>query len=117
MAHIVFESVIAIAVLVVFISNIVIFWLIYGKIKKLETMAPKLDSLLNEAQGFLNDARGTMALVAEAQPSIKAIGETVDKAQHIVSKTSDAIATTTETIQGRVIGRLHQISYVAVAVN
>lgn len=35
-----------------------------------------------------------MALVAEAQPSIKAIGETVDKAQHIVSKTSDAIATT-----------------------
>ncbi|MGH7793236.1 MAG: hypothetical protein ACREOB_13055, partial [Thermodesulfobacteriota bacterium] len=35
-----------------------------------------------------------MALVAEAQPSIKAIGETVDKPQHIVSKTSDAIATT-----------------------
>jgi ABC-type transporter Mla subunit MlaD len=117
MPHFVFESVIAIAVLAVLISNAVALWLIYDKIKSLQGMAPRLESLINEAHAFLRDARGAMTIVDEVRPSIVAIGETIDKTQDIVNKTSDALETTTKTIQAQVVNRVHDISHLAVAVN
>ncbi|MGH7889768.1 MAG: hypothetical protein ACRENF_04380, partial [Thermodesulfobacteriota bacterium] len=77
-----------------------------------------LGSALDEAQRIMRDARGAISTVADkARPSIIAIGETVDKAHYIVSKTGDAIATTSANIQGQLIEPLRQASCMAVAVD
>ncbi len=118
MGHTVFEWVIAIAVLIVFISNVALMWLINEKLKSLQSMAEKLDSGLNEARGILGGVSEVLAnVVAGARPSMIAIKETVDKAQNTVSKTRDAIATTTEDIQVQLMQPLRQVSCLAVAVD
>jgi ABC-type transporter Mla subunit MlaD len=83
MGHQVFEWVIAIAVLVVFISNLIFLWLFYMKVKplieKLQQTSDRINPILDEARGVMGSARGIVDTVTptitEAQPAIRGIVE------------------------------------------
>ena len=89
MGHAVFEWVIAIAVLVVFASNLVFLWRINETLKALmvnsQQMNERLNAMLNEAHGVLSDARGAIAaLLAEARPIVRAIATTTNELTDMV---------------------------------
>jgi len=89
--HAVFEWVIAIAVLVVFASNIVFLWRINETLKALmvnsQQMNERFNAMLNEAHGVLSDARGAIAaLVAEARPVVRAIATTTNELTDMVHR-------------------------------
>ena len=91
MGHAVFEWVIAIAVLVVFASNIVFLWRINETLKALmvnsQQMNERFNAMLNEAHGVLSDARGAIAaLVAEARPVVRAIATTTNELTDMVHR-------------------------------
>ncbi len=91
MGHAVFEWVIAIAVLVVFASNIIFLWRINETLKALmvnsQQMNERLNAMLNEAHGVLSDARGAIAaLVGEARPVVRAIATTANELTDMVHR-------------------------------
>jgi len=79
--HAVFEWVIAIAVLAVFVLNAFLLWRISEMLKTFvansKATTDKLNSLLSEAHSMVGDARETLAsLVTEARPAVRAIATT-----------------------------------------
>jgi len=89
--HAVFEWVIAIAVLVVFASNIILLWRINETLKAMmvnsQQMSERLNAMLAEAQGVLSDARGAIAaLVGEARPVVRAIATTANELTDMVHR-------------------------------
>ncbi|MCS6817378.1 MAG: hypothetical protein N0A16_00305 [Blastocatellia bacterium] len=91
MGHVVFEWVIAIAVLVVFALNIVFLWRINENLKALmlnsQRMNERLNTLLDEARGVLGDARGAIAaLVGEARPVVRAIATTTEELTDMIHR-------------------------------
>ncbi len=91
MGHAVFEWVIAIAVLVLFASNIIFLWRINETLKALmvnsQQMNERVNAMLNEAHGVLSDARGAIAaLVREARPVVRAIATTANELTDMVHR-------------------------------
>jgi methyl-accepting chemotaxis protein len=87
--HAVFEWVIAIAVLVVFISNVIFLWKISETLKGLkansQALNDKLMPLVGEARAVIGDAREMIAAFsAEARPVVRAIAATTNDVSDIV---------------------------------
>ncbi len=87
MGHEVFEWVIAMTVLGVFISNLAFLWLFYVKVKpliyKLQATSDRLNPILLEAQEIMGDAKG---MVADIKPVVTDVGPVV---RNIVVRTND----------------------------
>jgi ABC-type transporter Mla subunit MlaD len=127
MGHQVFEWVVAIAVLVVFITNMIILALTYKMLKpliaKLQATNDRINPIINEVQGIMSENRDKIsAVVAQSQPIANSIATTIDQVQGIITDNrpkvaaivSDAqpvvrdIATKTNDIAGVVHGILNQ---------
>lgn len=96
MEHQVFEWIIAVAVLVVFIANVIFLALIYRMLKpliaKLLATNDKINPILSEVQGVISDNRGKInAIVSESQPIVRDI---VIKTNDIAAMVSDIISDT-----------------------
>jgi ABC-type transporter Mla subunit MlaD len=94
MGHQVFEWVIAIAVLVIFIANMVFLALTYKMLKpliaKLQVTNDRINPILSEVQGIISDNRGKITtIVSESQPVVRDI---VIKTDEIAAKVSGIIS-------------------------
>lgn len=96
MEHKVFEWIIAVAVLVVSIANMIFLALIYRMLKpliaKLQVTNDKINPILSEVQGIISDNRGKInTIVSESQPIVRNI---VVKTNDIAAMVSDIISDT-----------------------
>jgi len=87
--HAVFEWVIAIAVLIVFVFQLIFLRRIYDALMAMTAhsrqMNERVNTLLAEAQGVLSDARGAIAaLVGEARPILRALATTTTELTDMV---------------------------------
>lgn len=89
MGHAVFEWVVALGVIVVFVSNIVLLWRINKTLRTVvaqsQAMNDRLTPIITDARGVLGDLRDIIsALAAEARPMVRAIATTTGEVTDLV---------------------------------
>jgi predicted PurR-regulated permease PerM len=139
MEHQIFEWVIAVAVLVVFMANMIflalIYWMLKPLVGKLQATNDRINPILSELQGIISENRPKVsAMISDAQPVLSDIGLKADNiigAVHdivlsvknqvelldsIIGNVSDTIDETASIVQNRVIVPVREINYIRVAI-